>query len=187
MRWILLVIGIWVLVIVQTTMGQILTFETRWLGAIGPDLLASLAVFVALYAQNAADTMIAAFLLGFALDATAFGGSGGMAVIGPMAIAYGLAARALFAVREAFFRQRVLARIVLTLLFCLFAHGLWVTSQAILAGSAEAWSNYGRMLLQASAISVYSAALAPGMFWVFDRLRRRIMSEPTGRSRYARR
>ena len=183
MRWIPFVILAYVLIVVQTTVGRLLMIESGAVGTIGPDLLAPLVVFIALYARRPTDTMIAACILGFALDLTTAGGSGSGAVVGPMPIVYALCARALFEVREAFFRDRILTRAFLTLLFCLFAHTLWVTAQSLLAYRVTTWSEYGGMLVQAMVGAGYSAVLAPALIWAFEKGRRWIILVPASRSR----
>jgi len=187
MRWVFFAILVWVLVLIQTTIGKVLTFETRAIGTVGPDLLAAVAVFIALYVRGSADVMIAACVLGFVLDIASAGGPGSAAVIGPMPIAYCLAARMLFEIREAFFRQSIPAQVFLSLLFCLTAHGLWVTGQSILAAGAMTWSEYGRMLCQAAAVSCYTAALTPLVFWLLAKLRRRLIPVSAEMSRRGRR
>ena len=92
MRWVFFLILTWIILIVQTTVGRLITFDTSVIGAIGPDLLAPLAVFVALYARQRRDAMLAGCVLGFALDLGAAGGPDAGAVVGVMPIAYALAA-----------------------------------------------------------------------------------------------
>ena len=75
-----------------------------------------------------------------------------------MAIAYVLASGVIFRVREAFFRERALARALLTLLFCLLVHSLWVTMQTILS---VAWSAWWPAIMKAIGISLYTAFVAP--------------------------
>ena len=187
MQWVMFIILTWVLIILQTTVGQILSFETVSLGTIGPDLLASLAVFAVLSVRTATDAMLAACVLGIALDVTTVGAAGSVAVIGPMPIAYALAARVMFEVREAFFRERVGTQMLLTLLFCLVAHGLWVTFQSLFAYGLTTWAEYWRMILQAAAVSAYSGLLAPIMLWLFGKARRWLITAPVGRARRNRR
>ena len=183
MRWIFFLILSYVMILIQTSAGRILTFDTHWFGTIGPDLLAPLAVFTALYVRRTTDVMIVACILGFALDLTTAGSSGSAAVIGPMVIAYALAARGLLGVREAFFRDRPLTQMLLTFLFCLFAHCLWVTLQSILGYDFATFSEYGRMLVQAVGISCYSGILGPILLSLFIKGRRWLIAAPAGRSR----
>jgi len=186
MRWIVLVLLIWLVVLVQTTLGRLATIEVAGVGTVGPDLLAGLAVFVALYARRATDAMIAAAAMGFALDLSTAGAGGSLTVVGPMAIAYAAAARGVFAVREAFFRDRLSTRAVLTLALCLVAHGLWVTMQAVLARGAASWGEYVRMLAEAGLISLYSALVATATLSLFARLGDWLLVAPPTRARRTR-
>jgi len=183
MRWILFVILAWLLIVVQTSVGGVLGVDFFSIGVIVPDLLAPLAVFAALYVRSVTDAMLAACVLGFALDLTTAGAGAATTVVGPMAITYALAARGLFQVREAFFRQRVGTRMLLTALFCLVAHGLWVTIQSLLAYKFTTWGEYGRMVLQAAGISGYSALLAPLELWAFCKAQSYLLAVPPGRFR----
>ena len=178
-RWLWFLILAWVAILIQTTVGRIITFETAAVGTVGPDLLAPLAILVALYARRPGEVMLAACLLGLALDLASAGGPGAGAVVGPMAIAYTLAARATLAVREALFREHALVRAVLTLGFCLIAHLGWVTLQSLVAWN---WQEYWRMLAQAVALAAYTALLAPLILLMLDRIRRRLIRLPGRRS-----
>ncbi len=168
-------------------MGRVLAFEHISPGTIAPDLLAGVAVFVALYVRRPIDAVIAACVLGFALDLTTTGAGGLAGVIGPMPIAYVLGTAALVAVREAFFAERISTRMLLTLAFCLFAHWFWVTLQSLLAHEVSSWSEYGRMLMQVIGVSVYSALLAPVIMWLLDKVRGWILAAPISLSRRSRR
>ncbi|MHC4295557.1 MAG: hypothetical protein ACYSTL_08225, partial [Planctomycetota bacterium] len=91
--------------------------------------------------------------------------------------------RAILSLREAFFRERISTRILLTLLFCLLAHPLWVTLQSLLGIEFASWSQYGWMLLQAVSVSVYSAAIAPLIMWLLGKLQIWIFTGPPTRTR----
>lgn len=187
MRWIFFLVLAWLLTAVQSTVGGVLSIELGSIGTIAPDMLASLAVFAALYVRRATDAMLAAFVLGLALDLTTSGAGGAAAVVGPMAIGYALAAKVVFELGEAFFRQRASTRIFMTGVFCIIAHVIWVTAQLLLAYKLAAWSDYGRMLLQAVGISAYSAVVAPFLIWVFVRFHGLLLSVPIASSRRRRR
>ncbi len=187
MRWLVFAIFAWVLILVQTTVGRVLTFQLQGFGTIGPDFLAAAAVFLALYVRRASDAILAVWVLGLALDLTTAGGVGSATVLGPMALAYCLAGRMVFALREAFFRERIAARFLLTLLFCLLAHGLWVTLQSLLAYQHTSGGEYVRMLGQAVGVSLYSALLAPLMLVLFGKLQNWLIAFPAAISRGARR
>lgn len=160
MRWIPLLLITYLVVFVQTSLGMVLSIRAPSLGVLSPDLMAILAVYIALHARSGTDVAISAWVLGLALDLTSSGGVSGSTVIGPMALAYTASAALLFRIREAFFRERALTQATLALFFCLAAHGLWVTVQAALAGGLP-WAAYGRILLQAVGLAVYTALLTP--------------------------
>jgi len=181
MRWIPLVILAWVMILLQTTVVQVLTFQRLAIGTVGPDLLACFAVFLALYVPRQIDVLLAAWVLGIMLDLASAGGPGGASVVGPMAIAYVLAAMVVFSARDIFFRDRAFTRVVLTLVFCLIAHVFWVTLQSVLAWRREGWDQYGRMLLQAGALAAYSAAISAVLIPLLTRGRRWLIRVRSGR------
>ncbi|MCD6303841.1 MAG: hypothetical protein J7M21_02640, partial [Planctomycetes bacterium] len=76
MRWIPFVILVYVVVLLQATVGHILLLSPRGLGAVGPDVAALVAVFIAFYARSGTDAMLAAWALGLAVDLTTAGGLG---------------------------------------------------------------------------------------------------------------
>jgi len=169
MRWGPLVILACVVVLVQTTAGRILTFALPSVGFVSPDLAAIVAVFLALYAASATDAMLAGWMLGLAVDLTAAGGPGHATVVGPMALAYALAAGGLVRVREAFFRERALTQALLAMTFCLACHAAWVSVQSLLNYHELAWSDYWRMMSQVVLSSLYSAALTPLVHYLLAR------------------
>ncbi len=181
MRWVVLILIGWVGVLLQTTFGEVWAIDGLAIGSIAPDLLACVAVFCTLYVGRAANAMIVAWILGLMLDLATAGGPGA-AVVGPMAISYCIVARGLFEVREAMFRRRLSTRMLLTLVFCLASHLLWVTVQSILAMGVTGWGEYLRMLGQAVCISIYTALVAPLVFWLLDKVASWLFVAPVGRS-----
>jgi rod shape-determining protein MreD len=177
MRWILFLVLGYVVLVAQTSLVQLVTFSTEAAGTVQPDLLALLAALVALYARTGLDAMLAGWALGLAADLTA-----GKA-IGVMPVTYALAASAVWRFREVFFRERLSTRIVLTLLFCLIAHGLWVTAQTLLAWRAMAWGAYGRAMLQAGLLSAYTGVLAAPGGWLLGKALPLVLAAPAGRAR----
>ena len=161
MRWVFLAILIYLLVLAQTTLAGILTFRMGGVGLVGPDLLAVLAVYVALRARAGVDVMLSAWLMGFAVDLTTGAGADVSTVVGVMSLGYVLGAGAVFRMREVMFRENILVQCVLTAVFCVIAHGFWVTVQWFLGFRTTPWSGYFQMLLQALLLSVYTAALMP--------------------------
>ena len=181
MRWIPLVILIYLVVLVQTTIAQAVTVNVPWVGSISPDLAAVVTVFLALHAASGPDAMLAGWLLGLAVDLTAAGGPGAATVVGPMALVYALAAGGLFRAREALFHEHALTQTLLALVFCLFTHGVWLTSQALLHFSDVLWSHYFRMLMQVVLSAAFSAALTPLVYYLLGRCRRWFVAVPAVR------
>jgi rod shape-determining protein MreD len=177
MRWVPFLILTYAVVLLQTTVVQWLSFMAGAARTVQPDLLAMVAVFVALFARGGLDVMLAAWALGLAADLTAG------AAVGIMPVTYALAAGAIFRVREVFFRERFGTRFILTLVFCLMAHGLWATLQSLISWRHMDWGAYGRVMLQAGGISLYTAALAPAAHWLLERVESRLIPSSGGRTR----
>ncbi|MDP6635583.1 MAG: rod shape-determining protein MreD [Phycisphaerae bacterium] len=157
MRWIPFVILIYFAVLIQVALGA-LPVRFAVTGDIAPDITAVLAVFFALALRDPRDVMMAAWALGLAMDLMLCGMGGVVTAVGPMAVAYAVGAAAVFRVREAFFRERALARALLTLLFCLVVHSMWVTMQTLIG---FAWSAWWPAIMKAIGISIYTSAVAP--------------------------
>jgi cell shape-determining protein MreD len=183
MRWIFFGMLAYLLVLMQTTGGRILLIEDLGLGTVGPDLLAALAVWCVLYAFRASDAVLAACVLGLVLDLTTAGVGGSRTVVGPMVFGYAFAARLLYAVRDAFFRDRASTRLLMTFLFVLVAHGIWVCLQALFAPGGASWNEFARTLLQAVAVAAYSAVVGWALILLIDRARGWLLLLPAGRSR----
>ncbi|MFB3891027.1 MAG: hypothetical protein ACE15C_03280 [Phycisphaerae bacterium] len=181
MRWIPFVILAYVIILIQTSAGRLMRIDTGWLGPIGPDFAGVVAAFVALRARGGLDAMLAAWALGLGIDLTTAGGVGFSTVIGPMPIAYALAAGMLYRVREAFFREHALAQGLLTMVFVFVAHGLWLTMQTLRLGGD--WAAWRQMLLAALLVAVYSALLAPLIHALLGWRQAWFIAEPTGRGR----
>jgi len=180
MRWVPFVILAYAAVLLQTTVTRALAFTAAGVGTIGPDLLALTAVFIAFYVRSWPDAMLAAWALGLMVDLTAVGSAGAETAVGPMAVAYALAAGLLFRVREAFFRERAVTQTLLAWAFCLLVHGAWVTAQSLLAVGAMSWSAYGRTLLQAIGLACYSAVLMPLVHFLLMKCQRWFLAAPVG-------
>jgi len=180
MRWVPLAILAYLVLLAQTTVGRVLAFDWPAVGTIGPDLLAMVAVYGALHARLRADAMLAAWGLGLLVDLTTAGGPGTVTRVGPMAAGYVLAVWVVASLREAFFRERAGAQVLLAAVFCAVAHGLWVTAQSLLA---MRWADYGAMLLQAACLAAYTGLLMPLGHWALRRCHGLILSTPPERSR----
>ncbi|MCY2925803.1 MAG: hypothetical protein NT031_10245 [Planctomycetota bacterium] len=169
MRWVPFLLAVYAIMLLQTSLGRLLTFSTDFAGQIGPDLAAVLAVFLALHARAAVDALAGAWVLGFSIDLLAAGAVEGGACAGMMSLSYMAGAGAVFWVREAFFRDRPLTQAILSVVFCLLAHGLWITGQAARAGD---WASWRRMIPQMLALTAYTAVLAPLCNVLLLRMRR---------------
>ncbi|HET6427660.1 MAG TPA: rod shape-determining protein MreD [Phycisphaerae bacterium] len=183
MRWIRFAILAYLVVLLQTTVAQLVRIPLGPVGAVRPDFLAMVALFVCLAVGGIGDAMLAAWVLGMLVDLTTGGGPGAATVVGPMALAYALAAALIFRIREAFFRERIVTRMVLGFLFCVVAHGLWVTAQSLAAAKQMTWGAYWTMLLQVVAVSVYTGAVTPILLVGLTRLERQLIVTPAGRAR----
>jgi rod shape-determining protein MreD len=180
MRWIPLLILTYAVVLVQTSVGWVLFIDTSSVGSVGPDLVAMAAVFIALHARGASDAMLAAWILGMAVDLTTGGDMGSVTVVGPMSIAYCLAAGLLWRMREAFFRERALTQAILAFAFVAMAHGIWATAQALLAPGHVSLGDYGRTLLQVLAVAGCTAVLMPLAHWGLRRCQRFFLVSAVG-------
>lgn len=181
MKLVPLIILAYLVMLAQCTVGGLLTFSLTAIGTVGPDLSALVAVFMALNVRTGFHAALAGWLLGLAVDLTTVSAAGAATAVGPMPIAFAAAAALVFQAREAFFYSRPVPQASLALIFCLVAHGIWVTFQAVLAFGEVSWEGYARMLLQAAALAIYTAVLMPlgylGLRW----LRKWLISVPTGR------
>ena len=178
MRWVLFVILAYLAVVFQATLGGVLSWQSEALGRFGADFLAIIAVFVALRVRDLSDAMLAAWMLGLALDLTTAGGPAGTAVVGPMSVSYAAMAGLLYKVREAFFRERVLTHALLVLVFCALTHGLWVISQSLLQMSEVLWSDFWRMLLRTVAVAVTTAVASLAVTPVLTMIQPWLLSQP---------
>ena len=171
MRWVPFLIFAWLFILIQMTLGKILTFDRLAIGPVGPDLLALMAVFVAMNVRNVTNGMLAGWALGFLLDLTTAGGVGGVTCVGPMAISYAVGVWMVFRLREAVFLDRALPQIVFAGLFCLITHVLWVTAQSLLGAGQTSLADYGGAILQVLICSAYTALLMPLVYFLLSRIR----------------
>lgn len=181
MRWVWLTILVYVVVQLQTTLAGALTISTP-VGLVKFDLLAMVAVFVAMHARETDDVLLAAWGLGLALDLTASGAASGT-VVGAMPVGYVLAAAIICHMREAFFHQHALPQAILTLVFCLISHGVWVATQSIMSAGGVGEGTFGSIILQVLAVALYTALLAPLAHVGMRRLRRGLLAPPSSRLR----
>jgi rod shape-determining protein MreD len=161
MRWIPFLIFAYLFVLVQTTLGRMITLERLPFGPVGPDFVVLLAVFIAFYVRGVIDGMLAGWTLGILLDLTTGGGPGGITRVGPMAIFFCLCVYVVFHMREAVFRERAVPQILIAALFCFLAHMFWAITQMLLGPIAMSWSLFARVVLQVLLSSIYTGLLMP--------------------------
>lgn len=174
MRWIYFLILVLVALYLQTTVVQALWWPTS-LGYIGPEILASVGVFVALRARSGTDAALAGWVLGFALDLTLSGGG-----VGLLALLYAAACAGIFSVREAVFSDRPMTQMILAMVFCLFVYELW-TAYDVLTG--EIRGRWWRGAVQAAGLAAYTAVVTPLVCGLLGRMQRLLIPMPLGRGR----
>jgi rod shape-determining protein MreD len=137
-----------VLFLLQATVAHRFSY-----GALRPDLLALLVIYLGLEADFA-PALIGAFALGVLRDV------GSLTPIGLSALLYLPATGALLAVRERLFREHALMDMVFAFCFVLACGTVHALGAALLLPSAQAGPLAARALGQA----VYTAALSPLFF-----------------------
>ena len=171
MRWIYFLILVVFATILQTTLVQVLWFRTS-LGTIGPELMAAIAVFMALNLRGSTDAALAGWTLGFALDLTLTGPTMGL-----LPILFAAACWGLNRVREAVFKDRAPTQMVLTFLFCAVVYELW--------SLVDLWRDGGGAIgvrsLQTLLLAAYTGLLAPLVCGALRKIDRLLVAVPTGR------
>ena len=178
MRWfhfIFLVLVAVVGIIVQTTVGQLLWFRTS-VGWVGPELLAAVAVFMALRAHSRTDAALAGWVLGFAMDLTLSGQGFGL-----LALLYAAACWGIFRIREIFFRERLLTQTIMGFVFCVFVYELWTAYDVLVISGAG--GRYSHLALQVLGLSAYTAILTPLACAVLKRMQGLLFPTPPLRQR----
>lgn len=161
-RWIPFLLLTYVLVLVQTTIGHILTVDRFSVGPFGPDLLIPLAVFVAFYAKDVYDAMLCGWAIGMLIDLTTAGGGGAATRVGPMALIMALAMWVTFNTRDWLYREKVLPQFIVGGLLCFVTHFLWCVVQIFFA--SRGWGLLGSLCVQVLLSSLYTAVLTPVAF-----------------------
>jgi len=167
MRWIYFICLILVGTVVQTSLVPVLWFRTP-AGWVGPEILAAVAVFAGLYAPTVADAALAGWAVGLAVDLTLSGPGMGL-----LALLYAAGAAGVFAVREAFFRDRVVTRMLLGGLFCLFVYEIWTAYDVLVAGAG---GGFGRPALLALGLAAYTAVLTPAVCSLLRKIERFLLA-----------
>ena len=157
MRWALVVIFAYVLIVIQTTLFDTRLLAFQILGVwIKPDLLLLMLLFIALRAE-AVEVFIAGWALGLAEDLIVSEGP-----LGIGALMFGTGGYLLTLFRRVLGRERILTQVFLAL-GLVFAVRL--PQQRLLfwfTGSSAGWLD---VLEKACGDAVYSAALAPYLLW----------------------
>lgn len=161
MRWVGFGIFAYIFVMIQMTLGGILTLDRLAMGPVGPDFMVIFAIFVAFNARDVIDAMIAGWVLGILIDLTTGGGG---SCVGPMGILYSLMCRVVFSIREGIYSDRALTQMIMAAIFCVVTHGLWVTIQSIIAFDIS-WGSYASLLFQVLLSAVYTAVLTPMVYY----------------------
>jgi hypothetical protein len=175
MRWIYFLILTLAAIILQTTLVQLLWVRTP-IGPVGPELLAAVAVFVALRVRGATEAALAGWALGLAVDLTLSGPGMGL-----LPLLYAAAAAGINRLREAVFGGRAMTQIVLTFLFCTFVYETWAFYD-LWQGEAGG-RRAGATALLALGLSAYTGLLAPLVCRLLRRLERLLLATPPGRAR----
>jgi len=127
-----------------------------------PDLLLVLGVFLALHLESH-ETFVVAWCFGLAFDLAAVAGRLG---VGALLFALVLYLVGLF--RKSVVGARVLAQFLLCFGVCLAIHWAWyVAARYLEAAPIKVWRSAEEALLDA----LYTAFLAPYLFWLFRSLR----------------
>ena len=180
MRWIPLIVLTYLLTLAQTSLVGIIDVHVPTVGVIRPELLIIVVVFTALHVRSVLDAMLTGWVLGLALDVTTGAGADASTVVGPMALAYALAGGGIYKIRGAVFREKVVTQCVMTVVFCLLSHWVWITVQWVLVFRGTTAKGYLVMLVQASLVGLYTAALAPAGHLALRSARRWIIASPAG-------
>ena len=161
MRWYLVVIFAYILAVMQTTLfAPHLLGLSAFGGAVRPDLLLVMALFVALRGEPAA-VFIAGWCLGLAEDL-----SFGQGPLGVTAMLFGLAAWAVCLSRGLLLPARVLTQVLLVLTVVFVVR---LPQQVLLWWLAGAPVDVVLALQRGCGDALYTAILAPYLLWLLAR------------------
>jgi rod shape-determining protein MreD len=168
MRWpTFIVLGILAVALQTSALHELVTLKA--LGDLSPNLLAVLAVFIALFAPRAT-ALWAAWILGLMLDLCQLD----RLLVGPYALGFVLGTFIVLQLRTMVFRRRVLTLALLTLICLVAAAVVEVTLHTVRSWYPQAppaWSDYrplGRLLYLLAA-AVYAALLAIPLGWLLHK------------------
>lgn len=174
MRWIPLLVILYLGAVVQTTIAPLIEIK-----AIRPDLLVIVAIFYALYAPRY-DAMLACWGVGFLIDLTSISYQT-HSNIGVHALGMGLAGILVVALRDYTVQDSPLTQ----MMYC-FAAKLLITTVAVthMAIVLEMEGVLRRFLLFGFWEAVYTGLLAPYVFWGLRKLRGSLGVAPTRNYRH---
>ena len=178
MRWIALAILTYLLTLLQTSLMDIITIRVPRVGLVRPELLAIVVVYAALHVRSILDAMLAGWALGLTLDITSGAGSAISTAVGPMSLAYALAAGGIYKARSAVFRDKAVTQCAMTMVFCVSAHWMWIMMQWPLALGNTTGTGIVLMLVQAMLLAAYTAAIAPALAPGLKACRRWLIASP---------
>lgn len=172
MRWTIFAIFALVFLVLETSLRVVLRLEA--VGRVTPSFMASLLVFLALFAPRQY-ALWAALILGVLMDLSTElqqPGTRNLYVIGPYALGYVAAAFAVVQIRSMVFRRRLLTFCILTFVAMAVVAIVTVTAYTLRSWLpwSDAWypiepSAIGE-LVQRLGIAVYSALLAIPLGWL---------------------
>lgn len=166
MRWPIFAIFAFAALVVQLSVRNVFTLFSVW--GISPDVVAVLAVFVALFA-NRTSALWACFILGLLVDLAPQAHEASYHVLGPHALGYTAGGYLVLQMRSMVFRRRAITMGFLTLLSLIVA-----SLVIVMLLSIRSWypgempygplSDLGRQCL----VAVYSAVVAIPLGWLLN-------------------
>jgi cell shape-determining protein MreD len=156
-RWFLVIIVAYVCLVAQTTVFRVgalaLPVGGHW---VRPDLLLVVGLFLALF-YRPGEVFVAGWILGLVADV-----AGGTGRLGLLAIEFGMLLALVSAFRDSLPRTRVLGQFALALVVALVVRLAWHLAMPVLSGG---WPALGYAVAGAALDAVYTAILAPYLFW----------------------
>ena len=163
MRWVVIAILGYVCIVLEALFFRqgllAIRIDGQW---IRPDLLLVLGLFLALHLESH-EVFVVGWCFGLASDLVSVAGR-----LGVGALLFCLVLYLISLLRKGFFGTRVLAQFLLCLGAVFIVHWAWFLATAGLnAAPLRTW----QVAEQAALDALYSAFLAPYLFWLFARLR----------------
>jgi rod shape-determining protein MreD len=162
-RWFLITIVAYICLVAQTTAFRVgalaLPVGDHWAR---PDLLLVVGLFLALF-YRPGEVFVAGWLLGLAADMAGGGGR-----LGLLALEYSVLLAIISALRQALPRTRVLGQFAATLVVAFIVRLVWHLVTPMVGG---AWPSLTYALAGATLDAIYTAILAPYIFWLLTLLR----------------